>query len=65
MKRRDSIDDQNEELEMTEAFEDRTEAINKITNEMGQLSELFSQVNQLVLNQDSILNRIDYNIEQG
>ena len=63
MKRRDSIDDQNEELEMTEAFEDRTEAINKITNEMGQLSELFSQVNQLVLNQDSILNRIDYNIE--
>ena len=44
-KRRDSIDDQEEELEMTEAFEDRTEAINKITNEMGQLSELFSQVN--------------------
>ena len=63
MKRHDSIDDQSEELEMTEAFEDRTDAINKITNEMGQLSELFSQVNQLVLNQDSILNRIDYNIE--
>ena len=42
MKRRDSIDGQSEELEMTEAFEDRTEAINKITNEMGQLSELFS-----------------------
>jgi len=32
---------------------------------MTQLGELFQQVNQLVLNQDSILNRIDYNVEQS
>ena len=32
---------------------------------MRQLSELFQQVNQLVLNQDSVLNRIDYNVEQS
>ena len=52
-----------EEMEPTEAFEDRSEAISKITSEMSQLAELFQQVNQLVLNQDSILNRIDYNVE--
>ena len=32
---------------------------------MSQLAELFQQVNQLVLNQDSVLNRIDYNVEQS
>ena len=63
------LEDEEDEItldqETEEAFEDRSDQINKITTEMKQLGELFSQVNQLVLNQDSILNRIDYNVEMS
>ena len=55
----------NEEVEQSEALEGRSEQISKISQEMKQLMELFQQVNQLVLNQDSVLNRIDYNVEQS
>ena len=46
----DDLDDYNDPnlaqtQETTEAFEDRTESINKITGEMRQLAELFQQVN--------------------
>lgn len=42
---------------------DRTEKIERIVKSVNKLNELFRQMNKLVIDQGTILDRIDFNIE--
>lgn len=42
---------------------ERTEAIDQMLNDMTDLSEIFKELNMLIVHQGTILDRIDYNIE--
>lgn len=56
---------QSYELENLEAIAlDRNEKIEHLVRSINQLNELFKQMNRLVIEQGTILDRIDFNIEQ-
>lgn len=56
---------QSYELENIEAIAlDRNEKIEHLVRSINQLNELFKQMNRLVIEQGTILDRIDFNIEQ-
>ena len=42
----------------------RDGAINQLIDTINELSHIFKQLNQLVIDQGTLLDRIDYNIEQ-
>jgi syntaxin 16 len=44
---------------------ERDEQINKLVDTINQLAQLFKQMNELVIEQGTILDRIDYNMEQA
>lgn len=43
---------------------ERTEAIDELVHSISDLAEIFKELSSLVLHQGTILDRIDYNIEQ-
>ena len=45
--------------------EEREKAINQVTESVGELAEIFKEIQVLVIDQGTILDRIDYNIEQA
>lgn len=52
------------ELDMDEKYlEERDEEINKLVEMINNLATVFKQLNQLVIDQGTILDRIDYNME--
>lgn len=42
----------------------RDEEINKLVSTINELTKIFKQMNQLVIDQGTILDRIDFNIEE-
>eukprot|EP01016_Furgasonia_blochmanni_P028160 TRINITY_DN2960_c0_g1_i10.p1 TRINITY_DN2960_c0_g1~~TRINITY_DN2960_c0_g1_i10.p1 ORF type:complete len:241 (-),score=59.96 TRINITY_DN2960_c0_g1_i10:434-1156(-) len=57
-------DDNLQEIALNEEDESRNENIVKIVKSINDLAHVFKQLNQLVIEQGTILDRIDYNIEQ-
>ena len=45
--------------------EEREKAISQVTESVGELAEIFKEIQVLVIDQGTILDRIDYNIEQA
>jgi syntaxin 16 len=45
--------------------EEREKAITQVAESVGELAEIFKEIQVLVIDQGSILDRIDYNIEQA
>jgi len=45
--------------------EEREQAITKVAESVGELAEIFKEIQVLVIDQGTILDRIDYNIEQA
>mgnify|MGYP002622185416 CR=1 FL=1 len=58
--------DDAQEMEMLEDIaRGRDQDINKLIDTINELSHLFKQMNQLVIEQGTIVDRIDYNLEQA
>ena len=45
--------------------EEREKAITRVAESVGELAEIFKEIQGLVIDQGTILDRIDYNIEQA
>ena len=48
-----------------ELARERDEDINKLIDNINELNVLFKQMNQIVIEQGTIVDRIDYNLEQS
>lgn len=48
---------------MNDLAEDRDQDINMLVGTINELSHMFKQMNQLVIEQGTIIDRIDYNLE--
>ncbi|KAM3131993.1 hypothetical protein pb186bvf_015877 [Paramecium bursaria] len=55
---------QQEEMMYDELTQNRDQEINNLVSMINDLAEVFKSLNQLVVDQGSILDRIDYNIDQ-
>jgi len=49
---------------MEEIHEQRDEQVNKLVTTLNKLAQVFKQMNDLVIEQGTVLDRIDYNMEQ-
>lgn len=58
-----SLDEESNELEIAAKY--RNESINSLVENIIDLSDIFKELNTLVVNQGSILDRIDFNIQQA
>jgi syntaxin 16 len=62
----DFSENEQQEMEMVEDLaRGRNEEINKLIDTINELSHLFKQMNQLVIEQGTIVDRIDYNLESA
>jgi len=61
----DDLQMQDEFEDMDEIAKERDEGINILVNNINELSMIFKDLSALVLHQGTILDRIDYNIEQA
>lgn len=50
---------------MEDLARERDEDINKLVDNINKLNQLFKDMNQLVIEQGTIVDRIDYNIEKA
>mmetsp|Transcript_15107 Transcript_15107/g.12825 ORF Transcript_15107/g.12825 Transcript_15107/m.12825 type:complete len:94 (+) Transcript_15107:629-910(+) len=56
--------EENQEMEMMEDLaQERDGDINRLVDTINELSHMFKQMNQLVIEQGTIVDRIDFNLE--